>query len=81
MLIKLKKKKTAKNKCGFGRIGKHNSLATYYNNVKEIYKSFGVQSWVGGIGKRTSLKNWRFSDLVGSSSMTEIPHPAHFSKI
>ena len=78
--MKVKNKKPEKDN-GFNGIGRCISLTTYYNNIKEVYKSFGVQSWVGGIGRRTSLKNWRFDDLVGSSSLTEIPHPAHFPKI
>lgn len=78
--MKRRNKKPIKNK-GFNGIGRCNGLTTYYNNGKDVYKSFGMQSWVGGIGRRTSLKNWRFDDLVGSSSLTEVPHPAHFPKL
>lgn len=38
MLIKLKKKKTAKNKCGFDEIDKH-LTRVLYNNL-EVYKLF-----------------------------------------
>lgn len=39
MVIKLKKKETAKNKCGFDEIDKHLTRVLYNNNL-EVYKLF-----------------------------------------
>jgi len=76
----MKNKKTTKKKCGFDEIGKLLTRILYFN-VERLYKSFGVQSGVGGIGKRTSLISWRLDQShVGSISLTRIPHSAHVPK-
>ena len=75
------KEKTAENNCGFDEISKLLTRALYVND-KRLYKSFGVQSGVGGIGKRASLISWRLDQShVGSISLTRIPHSAHLPKI
>ena len=56
--MKQKREKTAKNKCGFDEIDRHIPKTYNYYDLK-VYKLFGVQSWVGGIGKHASLKNWK----------------------
>ncbi len=69
----MRKKKN--KKCGFNETGKRNCMTTLQNGyVQKVYKLFGwAQSGVGGIGVRTSLKNWRFDDLVGLRCLTKIP--------
>ena len=63
---------------GFDGIGKLLPKVLYFIYAERLYKSFGVQSWVGGIGRHTGLINQRPTQgLVGSSFFTEIPHPAH----
>jgi len=71
-------KKINKKRKGFDRTSKLLPKTLYKYHVKEIFKSFGVQSLVGGTGRRTGLKNQRFTqNLAGSSFFTEIPYPAH----
>ena len=63
---------------GFNRTDIHIPKTLCYNYVREIYKSFDVQSWVGGIGIRTGLKNQRSTqDLAGSKFLTKFQYPAH----
>jgi len=65
-------------KSGFDETNKQDSRLNYIN-ADRVYKLFGVQSRVGGIGKHTSLKNWRDSRLLWVRDIsTKIPHPAHF---
>ncbi len=62
---------------GFDGTNKH-LTKLYINNTDRFYKSFGVQSRVGGIGKHTGLMSQKPDQgFVGSSFITEIPHPAH----
>jgi len=67
-----------KEKSRFDGTSKHKSLTNLcINNVGVLFKSFDVQSRLGGIGKHTSLMNWKSDDFVGSNFFTEIPQPAH----
>ncbi len=70
--IKIKEK-------GFDRTSKFMSNVLCINHVKRLFKSFdNVQSWVGGIGKRTGLKSQRREQrLAGSKFLTKFPYPAH----
>lgn len=72
------KEKTTIINCGFDEISKPMSYILCNNYAKRLFKSFGVQSWVGEIGSRTGLKSQRrVLRLVGSKSLTRFPHPAH----
>jgi len=67
-----------KEKSGFDEIGNHLTKVLCYNYAERLFKSFGVQSWVGEIGSHIGLISRRPDQgLVGSRSLTEIPHPAH----
>jgi len=63
-----------KRKNRVGGISKKFTQTLYYTNAKRLYKSFGVQSRSGGIGRRASLISWLvYPNLAGSRFSDENP--------
>jgi len=71
----IKKKTLSKKRAG--KIDKLLTKVLCYKNDKRLYKSFGVQSWGGEIGKRTGLISQRPDQgLAGSSFPNGNPVPS-----
>jgi len=75
-MASIKLNRTINKRKGSDGTNKHIGLANLYHNYAErLFKSFGVQSRVGGTGRHTGLKNRRSGDLVGSSFPYGNPAP------
>lgn len=74
------KEKNRVDEARVSEIGKHTymSKVLYCINAKRLFKSFGVHSWGGGIGRHTDLMSQKpVKGFAGSNFPTKIPSPAH----